>query len=625
MPSSAHVLPPPSAVPLQAMSSNITNGSFAITQPESLPIPMLPAQPGSGFVSLSPAFAGVGFSSSGVNPTPVFFSATNCHAASVQTQHNLSFDPHTVSPNINDYYTSDANLWRLAATTPIVTPAQCCNAGTIFSNVTTVVPSCNTAAPYTSGGTVYFNTRPVHSQHVPHFVNHTNTGYQPVNEDYAPSFAYPNQGCSSDRPLSARELAEFLMHIRKNHLPEWKLAQFDGNPLNWHEWFGQFKATVDSAVLTDDTKLTHLKTLVTGKAKPQFRNLVIVALSTWKFGQPHAIVGAHLDKLNTFPPLKMHNSENVISFSSAISGLVAVFKSLSFNDDLKSVNLLNQAVSKLPPNLKEAWSMHTVRHNWQRPTLLNFNNWLKEKAEGHERLRLLNSKAKKEEPVKLKTTKVFAANSQVTSKAQDNSKFPPCVLCKGSHAFAVFKENFAVFAVFKEKNATQRAKFVAEQKLCFACLNGNHSFRQCSRAKKCPRPECDSTHNVLLHGAERRFPRKENSNVSNKAGTNKSKENTNTSTHAAVSDVHDIESSKGLLPIATLGVSSDVTSLLTLVLCKSASPHSWVSSSQLDISHFKTHTPDYHTHVYFQDIYVSTHSFSEQYTNPSTRTGPQDL
>ena len=104
-----------------------------------------------------------------------------------------------------------------------------------------------------------------------------------------------------------------------------------------------------------------------------------------KFGQPHAIVGAHLDKLNNFPPLKMHNLEKVISFSSAISGLVAVFKSLSFNDDLKSVNLLNQAVSKLPPNLKEDWSMHTVRHNWQRTTLLDFNNWLKEKAEAHER------------------------------------------------------------------------------------------------------------------------------------------------------------------------------------------------------------------------------------------------
>ena len=43
-----------------------------------------------------------------------------------------------------------------------------------------------------------------------------------------------------------------------------------------------------------------------------------------------------------------------------------------------------------------------------------------------------------------------------------------------------------------------------------------------------------------------------------------------------------LESSKGLLPIATLGVSSDVTSLLTLVLCDSASTHSWVSPSPVN-------------------------------------------
>ena len=123
----------------------------------------------------------------------------------------------------------------------------------------------------------------------------------------------------------------------------------------------------------------------------------------------------------------------------------------------------------------------------------------------------------------------------------------------------------------------RHVKYVAEQKLCFACLDGNHSFRQCSRAKKCPKPERDSTHNVLLHGAEKQISSE--GNGSKKAGTNKSKENTNISTHATASDVHEIESSKGLLPIATLGVSSDVTSLLTLVLCDSASTQSWMSSS----------------------------------------------
>ena len=109
--------------------------------------------------------------------------------------------------------------------------------------------------------------------------------------------------------------------------------------------------------------------------------MVVYALVTLQrnFGQPHAFAVARLDNLSIFPPLKMRNLENVISFFSARSGPVAVFKPLSFNDDLKSVNLLSQAVSKLPPNLMESWSMHTVSHNWQRSTLLDFNNSLNEK------------------------------------------------------------------------------------------------------------------------------------------------------------------------------------------------------------------------------------------------------
>ena len=137
MHSTAHVVPPPSAVPLHTISSNITS---AIGQPDSLPVPMLLTQPCSVFVYLSSTFACYGFSSSGVNSPPFFFSAPNFHVAPVQTYHYLPFVPHSVSPNINDYYTSDAKIWRMAATFPIVRPAQCCNAGNVFSNVATVVP-----------------------------------------------------------------------------------------------------------------------------------------------------------------------------------------------------------------------------------------------------------------------------------------------------------------------------------------------------------------------------------------------------------------------------------------------------------------------------------------------------
>ena len=47
-----------------------------------------------------------------------------------------------------------------------------------------------------------------------------------------------------------------------------------------------------------------------------------------KFGQPQAVVTAHLDKLSNYPPVKMHNSDSIINFATTISGLVGVFRSL---------------------------------------------------------------------------------------------------------------------------------------------------------------------------------------------------------------------------------------------------------------------------------------------------------
>ena len=102
--------------------------------------------------------------------------------------------------------------------------------------------------------------------------------------------------------------------------------------------------------LTDDVKLTYLKTLVTIKAKTAIAEFTYCgamyknALRTLecKFGQPQVAVSA--DKLNSFPPLKMHNRDFIINYSGCISSLVGVFKSLSYDSDLKSAALLNTAV-----------------------------------------------------------------------------------------------------------------------------------------------------------------------------------------------------------------------------------------------------------------------------------------
>ena len=201
------------------------------------------------------------------------------------------------------------------------------------------------------------------------------------------------------------ELADAINSKKNDPLPEWKLAQYNSDPLQWHELYGQFKSAIDSQTLTDDVKLTYLKTLVTGKAKIAIAEFAYCglmykdALRTLerKFGQPQAVVSAHLDKLSNFPPPKMHNSDNIINYSAAISSLVGVFKSLSYDADLKSASLLNQAVQKLPPNMKESWSLFTVKKHWVKPTLLDFED--KEKAEAHVLMKQSATKAKPEENI----------------------------------------------------------------------------------------------------------------------------------------------------------------------------------------------------------------------------------
>ena len=66
--------------------------------------------------------------------------------------------------------------------------------------------------------------------------------------------------------------------------------------------------------------------------------------------------------------------------------------------------------------MKEDWSMHTVKKSWSRPTLLDFNEWLKDKAEAHEMMKVSTTKSKKDEGAQSVTrtktgAKVFAAAS----------------------------------------------------------------------------------------------------------------------------------------------------------------------------------------------------------------------
>ena len=89
---------------------------------------------------------------------------------------------------------------------------------------------------------------------------------------------YPN---SRERSASVEERDISLIagrHYNTGHssssLPKMRLKIFDGNPLEWPEWSSMFIATVDKRMIPDSEKISHLKTLLTGKAKSAVSGMV---------------------------------------------------------------------------------------------------------------------------------------------------------------------------------------------------------------------------------------------------------------------------------------------------------------------------------------------------------------
>ena len=471
--------------------------------------------------------------------------------------------------------------------TPIITTVPPQVSPTNVSTIPVAVTSVSNvlSMPVTRGGTVYY-VRPTTLSTPTVYTTTTQptTTLSPTAATFVPAGTTLIQQPSTTE-FSAQDIALLLASSKKDHLPEWKLR-----PLQWHEWFGQFKSAIDSAPLTDDVKLTYLKTLVTGKAKTAISEFAycgamykdaLKALER-KFGQPQTVVTAYLDKLSNFPPLKMHNSESIISYSATICSLVGVFRSLNYLQDLSSASLLGQAVQKLPPNMKEEWSMHTVKRTLDRPTLIDFNDWLKEKAEAHKRMKSAYLKPKVGDSTTTTTrtktvSKVFASTAS-SSQQSSNSKskveqLSNCAACKDKHPLWRCP-------IFRKKTLIERAKLVAENKLCFSCFKPNHTFRQCPQPRKCTRDACGSSHNTFLHGAERTFTKNAVSNGKVKLETSgcigTSINNEKPEENSGMPSVTDV---KGLLQVTEVELQAHGKSEKVLALCDSACSHSWISAN----------------------------------------------
>ena len=243
------------------------------------------------------------------------------------------------------------NLPKVHATVPQPVRGSFTLTSTSAALIVTTTGVSAAVVPIQSGGTTFYcnllaTTLPSTTLSIP-----LTTTTAPGNVPF-PTFPTTVQSIvppATTPAVTVQDLAQLVTVPKNDHLSDWKSEHYNEDPLQWHEWIGQIESTIDSALLSNDVKLSYLKPLVTGKAKAAIVELETKcqdALKTFErnFGESQAVVSVHLDKLNSFPLLKMHNSENTIAFSATISIMVGVFRLLKYEHDLSNVALLGQAV-----------------------------------------------------------------------------------------------------------------------------------------------------------------------------------------------------------------------------------------------------------------------------------------
>ena len=192
----------------------------------------------------------------------------------------------------HSHYRPNLNTWTLA-NVPLNTKSNAFLMAPQRSNVnvTANVP----VLVSTVGGTTYYRN-PISSAIVDNQALQTAPllpGYPPVSSSlpYSRNPLPMQQPFLSHPPASqqvtVKDLAELLSLSKRDTLPEWKLSQYNGDPLQWHEWHGQFSSARTGKAKAAIAEFAYCGSMYRDALKTLER----------KFGQPQAVVTAHPDKL----------------------------------------------------------------------------------------------------------------------------------------------------------------------------------------------------------------------------------------------------------------------------------------------------------------------------------------
>lgn len=334
-----------------------------------------------------------------------------------------------------------------------------------------------------------------------------------------------NARIQSKRDKTGSSITSSHHHPNRGKLPELNLPTFDGNVLQWTQFWDQFSSNIDQRDLREVDKLLYLKTSLKGNAKTILEGLettndnykIAVTTLTDRYGKKSQIIDAHYSNL-----YKMARAENPDECRKTLDDIerhLRVLNSLGENTEHNHLRFL--IMEKFPEDIiyelklkvkddtiqelrKELQLVLTAREDARR-TCEEVNS--KNKSYTTETL-LANEYKRKPRTMKPETGKnahkrfkptLAAFNKTYNNKRKSTyegnhsastqkRRRVSCIFCSGDH--------------FNDECTNVKTIQLRKAKLdnrCFLCLSLGHSARMCKRQPRtCPHCKKIGQHNRAL-------------------------------------------------------------------------------------------------------------------------------
>ena len=355
---------------------------------------------------------------------------------------------------------------------------------------------------------------------IPAFVNHLPSVGGRANVAHHPSTVQQQQSASTDVDAITR-LADILekknMNTGNHHsamkLPSIQIGKFDGNPLNWVNWWPKYKALIHKRTdLDDSTKFLYLQSFITDKAAKELwgagpqtlpYNKAIDILFE-KFADNELLTGVYRDQLKKIPfPKSAKDIPGIRNFVDEVKKYMNCLRVYKQTPEEYSLATMDFYRAYMPEEL-----LHFIadKEN-KRISHLNleyFISALSKYADLREdtsrfREHAVGRNQNPYNPATTMTTKAgtFSKTQSGTTQAYPANKFPAnfeyyeCLFCGvkgvGGHLMMYCPT---------VKDPKERMKIVRRLRRCTSCMSKNHRFSDCPSNKTC---YCNQKHHTSLH------------------------------------------------------------------------------------------------------------------------------